>query len=109
MQRPTLLVLPQPSPETDDLFAPLVGRVDLCVLRVASLNAAEMTPSAVDGSPSPARKVGRIVLCASWPRSERKLVAAIPQTVRLSHGGALSGAAERDSGSGVFIATSGAQ
>jgi len=39
---PTLLVVAQPSPETDDLLEPLVRRVDLCLLRVASLNAAEV-------------------------------------------------------------------
>ncbi len=39
---PTLLVVAQPSPETDDLLEPLMRRVDLCLLRVASLNAAEV-------------------------------------------------------------------
>ena len=39
---PTLLVVAQPSPETDDLLEPLVKRIDLCLLRVASLNAAEV-------------------------------------------------------------------
>jgi hypothetical protein len=42
MPAPMLLVLAQPSPETDDLLAPLVKRVDLCLLRVTSLNAAEI-------------------------------------------------------------------
>ena len=41
-QAPSLLVLAQPSSETDDLLAPLVRRSDLCVLRVASMQAAEM-------------------------------------------------------------------
>jgi len=41
-QAPTLLVLAQPSPETDDLLEPLLKRMDLCLLRVASLNAAEV-------------------------------------------------------------------
>jgi hypothetical protein len=36
------LVLAQPSPETDDLLASLVKRVDLCLLRVTSVNAAEI-------------------------------------------------------------------
>jgi hypothetical protein len=39
---PMLLVLAQPSPETDDLLAPLVERADLCLLRVVGLNAAEI-------------------------------------------------------------------
>jgi hypothetical protein len=41
-QSPTLLVLARPSPETDDLLAHLVERVDLCLLRVTSLKAAEI-------------------------------------------------------------------
>jgi hypothetical protein len=41
-QAPTLLVVAQPSSETDELLEPLVKRVDLCLLRVASLNAAEV-------------------------------------------------------------------
>jgi hypothetical protein len=41
-QGPSLLVLAQPSAETDDLLEPLVRRVDLCLLRVTSLNAAEL-------------------------------------------------------------------
>jgi len=44
-----------------------------------------IAPSAAGGKPSAAMSVGNTVLCASWPRSERKLVAAMPQTVRLSH------------------------
>lgn len=39
---PSLLVLAQPSAETDDLLAPLLKRPDLCVLRVVSLGAAEV-------------------------------------------------------------------
>ena len=38
----TLLVLAQASSETDDLLAPLLKRADLCLLRVATLNAAEI-------------------------------------------------------------------
>jgi hypothetical protein len=41
-QAPTLLVIAQPSPETDDLLEPLVKRADLCLLRVTSLGAAEI-------------------------------------------------------------------
>jgi hypothetical protein len=36
------LVLAAPSSETDDLLAALIERSDLCVLRVAGLNAAEI-------------------------------------------------------------------
>jgi hypothetical protein len=39
-QVPSLLVLAQPSAETDDLLDPLVKRADLCLLRVTDLNAA---------------------------------------------------------------------
>jgi len=39
-QAPSLLVLAQPSPETDELLEPLVKRPDLCLLRVTNLNAA---------------------------------------------------------------------
>jgi hypothetical protein len=39
---PSLLVLAQPSAETDDLLDPLVKRTDLCLLRVTNLNAAEI-------------------------------------------------------------------
>lgn len=41
-QAPSLLVLAQPSVETDDLLETLVKRTDLCLLRVTSLNAAEI-------------------------------------------------------------------
>jgi DNA-binding NtrC family response regulator len=41
-QAPSLLVLAQPSVETDDLLETLVRRTDLCVLRVANLTAAEI-------------------------------------------------------------------
>lgn len=37
-----LLVLAQPSAETDDLLEPLVKRADLVLLRVTDLNAAEL-------------------------------------------------------------------
>ena len=40
-QAPSVLVLAQPSPETDDLLGTLVDRTDLCLLRVTNLNAAE--------------------------------------------------------------------
>jgi hypothetical protein len=39
---PPLLVLAQPSAETDDLLEPLVKRADLVLLRVTDLNAAEL-------------------------------------------------------------------
>jgi len=39
---PSLLLLEQPSAETDDLLDPLVKRTDLCLLRVTNLNAAEI-------------------------------------------------------------------
>jgi hypothetical protein len=39
-QPPSLLVLAQPSPETDDLLETLVGRSDLALLRVTNLSAA---------------------------------------------------------------------
>jgi hypothetical protein len=42
VQAPSLLVLAQPSAETDDLLGPLMRRVDLCLLRVTNLNAAEI-------------------------------------------------------------------
>src|SRR5207247_913197 len=38
----SLLIVAQPSPETDELLAPLLRRVDLCLLRVATLAAAEI-------------------------------------------------------------------
>jgi len=38
----SLLVLAQPSPETDDLLEPLLKRTDVCLLRVATLAAAEV-------------------------------------------------------------------
>jgi hypothetical protein len=38
----SLLVLAQPSSETDDLLGTLERRVDLCLLRVTNLNAAEI-------------------------------------------------------------------
>lgn len=38
----SLLVVAQPSPETDDLLAPLLRRSDLCLLRVATLGAVEI-------------------------------------------------------------------
>ena len=41
-QGPSLLVVAQPSPETDDLLQTLVDRTDLCLLRVTNLNAAEL-------------------------------------------------------------------
>lgn len=41
-QVPSLLILAQPSAETDDLLEPLVRRADLCLLRVTDLNAAEI-------------------------------------------------------------------
>ena len=41
-QAPSLLVLAQPSVETDDLLETLVKRTDLCLLRVTNLNAAEI-------------------------------------------------------------------
>jgi hypothetical protein len=37
-----LLVVAQPSPETDDLLGTLVDRTDLCLLRVTNLHAAEL-------------------------------------------------------------------
>jgi hypothetical protein len=39
---PSVLVLAVPSSETDDLLATLIARSDLCILRVAGLNAAEI-------------------------------------------------------------------
>jgi hypothetical protein len=36
------LVLAQPSPETDDLLEALVKRIDLCLLRVTNVGAAEI-------------------------------------------------------------------
>jgi hypothetical protein len=41
-QAPALLVLAQPSPETDDLLELLVRRVDLCLFRVTTLTASEI-------------------------------------------------------------------
>jgi len=41
-QPPSLLVLAQPSAETDDLLETLVRRSDLVLLRVANLSAAEI-------------------------------------------------------------------
>jgi hypothetical protein len=38
----SLLVLAQPSADTDDLLAALVRRVDLCLLRVTDLKAAQV-------------------------------------------------------------------
>ena len=38
----SLLVLARPSPETDELLEPLLRRKDLCLLRVATLDAAEI-------------------------------------------------------------------
>jgi hypothetical protein len=39
---PLILVVAQPSAETDELLDPLVQRTDLCVLRATSLDAAEV-------------------------------------------------------------------
>jgi hypothetical protein len=38
----SLLVLAQPSPDTDELIEPLLNRADFCLLRVATLAAAEV-------------------------------------------------------------------
>src|SRR4051812_42522553 len=38
----SLLIVARPSPETDDLLAPLLMRADLCLVRVATLAAAEI-------------------------------------------------------------------
>jgi hypothetical protein len=40
LDQQTLLVLAQPSPDTDELLAPLLRRPDFCLLRVATLAAA---------------------------------------------------------------------
>jgi DNA-binding NtrC family response regulator len=42
VQARSLLVVAQPSPETDDLLETLVRRSDLCLLRVTNLSAAEI-------------------------------------------------------------------
>jgi hypothetical protein len=41
-REPLVLVVARPSAETDELLDPLDGRTDLCLLRVASLEAAEV-------------------------------------------------------------------
>ncbi len=40
---PSILVLARPGPESDDLFADLSAREDLCLLRVANATAANRT------------------------------------------------------------------
>lgn len=59
-------MLAQPSSETDDLLAPLLRRVDLCLLRVATLNAAEIALRDV--------AVSLVLVC---PETESSAVTAI--------------------------------
>ena len=65
-QIPSVLVLAVPSSETDDLLATLIDRSDLCVLRVAGLNAAEIALRDV--------AVGLVLVC---PETEAEAVTAV--------------------------------
>ena len=65
-QAPSVLVLAQPSAETDDLLDTLVRRTDLCLLRVTNLNAAEIALRNVS--------VNLVLVC---PETEAAAVTAI--------------------------------
>lgn len=69
-ERAPVLVLAQPSPETDDLLAPLVKRSDLVLFRVSDLNAAELALRDV--------AVSLVLVC---PETEAPLVTAIVEQI----------------------------
>lgn len=70
VDRAPVLVLAQPSPETDDLLDPLVKRSDLVLFRVTDLNAAELALRDV--------AVSLVLVC---PETEAALVTAIVETI----------------------------